>query len=623
MTSAGGFHFIASFWGEAFRDYYLRLSLGSLLAPGNLPSLTDKANARLAVCTTPEDWQALQDDPTFLMATAHVEAVFHELRRPVPEFLRPAMSEEARRKGSPVPGEDRPWDEVSIGPRDVLMDGAFKRYQALGREIGAPLDTHHHYALRIMFMSNGHMRGADAAFQAGGCAVFLGPDLIMADGTVKELERIVASGRKVVQTATLRFDQEKCLDIFRRKGWLEPGAVLAMEPREMVATVFPHMHPETACFEYDSPLFCDTATSSMWRVPGDEGILLHNLNYYPLLINFDGIEQHQSDYLDIGGTIDGKYVALHVTGMDAIEVIDDSDRLMLASFTPSEEYYYPIRDHLLKRLPVVRDIYKIHQLRRTLFGPVGDPVKRMLYTRPLRLHSREIGDAWSKVEARAGAVAKAAVTPPGFLERLLFTGDRIRPFVSRWSAAGRAVWRKIVPARPPVERAPEVLCCQDGPGRVRTAVLGPPLETGRWYWEIHSPNLGASPEVAVTAATGVAAPGKINGRMVGERRDSVGWSGDGAARSGARVLAEGTPARTGPTNIGVHLDLDRRTLSFRVEDGQTLEVAVPGSEAVVPVVTSKHGTAGTAQIMPRLRRQDWNFAVQEGFSGLPEMGHDD
>ena len=113
-------------------------------------------------------------------------------------------------------------------------------------------------------------------------------------------------------------------------------------------------------------------------MPCDDGILLHNLNFYPLLVNYEGVDTHQADYFDAGGTIDGKYIAMHFDPQKDITIVTDSDRLMLASFTPRGEYYYPLTKGWRKTHPWFKERYKTHLIRKTLHGPMGDPVKATL-----------------------------------------------------------------------------------------------------------------------------------------------------------------------------------------------------------------------------------------------------
>lgn len=443
------FYFIVSFWGAEFREHFLRLSAASILSPGNIPSLSNRRESRFLICTTTEDWAAIQHDPTFRLLASHITPVFIELKRPAPDFLRPILQEKRRRDGglSSRPGERD--GEINIGPNDVLTAPAYAELERIGREIGHELTVHHHYALRIFFMSNGHKAGACRAFADNAHAVFLGPDLVTSDGTVVELERLVCDGHKVVLTATLRFAQDECLAALKAAGLMEPGKAMVLSPRYMVATMFAHMHPETAYFEFDSPYFCDTATSALWRVPGDDGVVLHNLNFYPLLVNYSGLTRHQAEYFDIGGTIDGKYIAMHFDPERDVTVVTDSDRLMLASFTRRSEYYYPITTSRWKTLPWFGTVYKTALIRKTLHGPMGDSVKRRFYTVPIRFHSNPLTPAWTHVERRAAGVARRAVARPGIVDLLLgvhpilaawtWTGMRSRAWSLAWSlAAGLA-----------------------------------------------------------------------------------------------------------------------------------------------------------------------------------------
>lgn len=426
------FYFIVSFWGAEFREHFLRLSVASLLAPGNLPSLTTRRDSRFFICTTRGDWEAIQDDPTFRLLTLYVEPVFIELKRPAPDFLLPILLEKRRREGGEAQQAGGQIASLDITPDEVLAPAAYSELQRIGLDIGRELTTAHHYALRIFFMSNGHKAGACRAFSDHANAVFLGPDLVTSDGTIVELERLVREGCKVVLTATLRFSQDECLADFAGKGLMEPGKPMILDPRALVATVFKHMHPETACFEFDSPYFCDTATSALWRVPGDEGVLLHNLNFYPLLVNYSGVTRHQAEYFDDGGTIDGKYIALHFDPERDVTVVDDSDRLMLASFTRQSEYYYPFKAGWKKTLPWLGIAYKAGLIRRTLYSQMGDPVKRRFYTVPIRLHSNLLTPAWAHVECRASRVASQAVGRPGLVDFMF----GLHPLLAAWTWAG-------------------------------------------------------------------------------------------------------------------------------------------------------------------------------------------
>ena len=54
-----------TFWGDEYRRYLCDCCLASLLAPGNIPDISDKACARLLIATTDRDWALLQSEPAF------------------------------------------------------------------------------------------------------------------------------------------------------------------------------------------------------------------------------------------------------------------------------------------------------------------------------------------------------------------------------------------------------------------------------------------------------------------------------------------------------------------------------------------------------------------------------
>ncbi len=421
------FYFVVSFWGEEFRNHFLRLCAPSLLAPRNIPALTGSRPCRFLVCTTAEDWLAIQADPTFELLRDCARPEFIELRHPVPDFLRWPYQEKLRRAaGRHCAGEAAGFPH-SVSPGDVASPEAFAELQAIGREIGVTLTGAQAYALRLFFMSAGHKTAAIRAHADGAYAVYLAPDMALSDGSVAELDRLARQGSKVVLAAACRFAQEECLAEFRGRGLLEPGKPLCLPPRLLVEIAFAHLHPETAGFEFDSPDFCTTATSALWHVPGDAGALLHSFFWAPLLVDYGAVRTHHAECFDHGGTTDGKYIAMHFDPDRDLTPIVDSDTLMMASFTRSGEYYYPVTSGLLKRLPVLGPLYKTYLIRKMLYGPMGDPVKRRLYAVPVRFHSRAVAPAWDEVERQAEAIL-SALKPPG---RLAAAWMRLSWFLSQ------------------------------------------------------------------------------------------------------------------------------------------------------------------------------------------------
>ncbi|MGE0474496.1 MAG: hypothetical protein AB7P17_12755 [Nitrospirales bacterium] len=406
------FYYIVAFWGSTYRRHFLQLCLPSLLAPGNIPFLLGKRPSRFLISTTHQDWAALSTDPLFSRLQTFVEPVFLELRREVPDFLKTVVQEKMRRSSSESIERNRSVD-CPLSPLDIATPEVFEELQALGREMGVELTDHHHYAVRILFMSAGHKAAASQAHHDQAYGIFLAPDMVLSDGAVAHLHQLAQSGKKVVMVSACRFSLEDGIREFHNSGLMASAEALILPPRKLVEMVFGCLHPETACFEFDSPLFSNPATSAFWKVSGDEGVLLHSFFWAPLLVDYVGIDRHHGDYFDAGGTTDGKYIAMHFDFNRDVSPVTDSDEIFLASFTPRGEYAYSVRAGILKQIPGLRMHYKTFLIRRTLYGPMGDPMKRSLYRWPVRLHSQSLSLEWKEVEQRADQIVKRALKVPG------------------------------------------------------------------------------------------------------------------------------------------------------------------------------------------------------------------
>jgi tetratricopeptide (TPR) repeat protein len=403
------YYFVVTLWGAEFRGYFLDLCLASLLAPDNVPALHSGGDdGRLLVCTTREDWEEMQKHATFRRAAEVLAPEFLELRMAPPEFLRPHLIERRRRQGLAVPTRNADWETITIQPGDVFGKAAVGELESIAEALHMPLPQHAEYNLRIMFMTWGHKLGAERAFRERCSVVFLGADMMFADGAIRELKRRVDAGQKVILVVTLRFDQDRCFEALRDAGLLSPGKPISIAPRDLVAMVFPHMHIETACFEFDSPWFCNRATSSLWRIPEDDGVVVYNLNYFPVLINFAGVHAHD---MVAHMTIDGHYVDRNFDFNSDVHIIDDSDQFLYISFTKQSQYYYPVRKSWLKSMPILGRYYKISLLRRTLNGSMGNAAKRHIYPIPVIFHSKPVTPACRNLIARTRPIAQQAREP--------------------------------------------------------------------------------------------------------------------------------------------------------------------------------------------------------------------
>ena len=123
---------LLSRFGEMnFENIFLKVCLGSLLAPCNVPALVSAGDdARLLVCTTPEDFgRRSEKDATFQRAAEFFKLEFFEMRMPAPEFLRPHLREQRHSPGLSIPAGEADWKVVTIRPSDVIGAAGFSEWR--------------------------------------------------------------------------------------------------------------------------------------------------------------------------------------------------------------------------------------------------------------------------------------------------------------------------------------------------------------------------------------------------------------------------------------------------------------------------------------------------------------
>ena len=251
---ARGFYFIVVVWGERFCDYFLEYCLPSLLSPGNIPALRSRSPSKFLIATRPEDWERIR-----------ATAIFREMER----FVTPVFFE--------------------IPPCPPGRSGC-------------------------EHMGVGHKLCCEFAFREKGYAMVLTPDCMLSEGSIGCLQDLAKKGAKVVLAAALRFGEEPFLDNLRQAGAIpresrrDSGDSLVISGRTMVSAAIQGFHSETLRFEWDAPYFFAQLPSAIWwRVPGEQGIVLHSLSWAPLLFDYEPLHVHDTSMFE-NWTIDGDYV---------------------------------------------------------------------------------------------------------------------------------------------------------------------------------------------------------------------------------------------------------------------------------------------------------------------------
>ena len=77
-------HLGVVFWGETFRDFFLDFCLPSLLAPGNIPAIENRAESSFLICTTEAEWRQVKAHRACAALETHIRAVHLPYEMPSP-----------------------------------------------------------------------------------------------------------------------------------------------------------------------------------------------------------------------------------------------------------------------------------------------------------------------------------------------------------------------------------------------------------------------------------------------------------------------------------------------------------------------------------------------------------
>jgi hypothetical protein len=350
------FYFIVVLWGERFRNYLLDFCLPSLLSPRNLPSISTRPRSQLLIFTRPEDWEIIQASPIFKAISQYVDPEYREL--------------------PPCPPE---------------LSGC--------QHMGAS----HKYAF-------------DMAYKNKAYPFVMMPDSIFSDGTIARLQELALEGNELVFVPALRFAEEPLFEQFEKRGISTHGRGGIAEPislsgRELAAIALPSMHSETKAYEWDSAYLTPSPAAVWWRVPDEDGIVVHCLSWALFLIDFNAVPKHDTSTFD-GWTLDGDYAYKNLGNIKKIYFVLDSDEMFIASWAPLEEKAVPLHPdpHLAKKW--TGKLTRMIRLNQWFYGGGFDPLKQEHFFTPVRWHARDIIKyKWRPVERKALRILTSALGP--------------------------------------------------------------------------------------------------------------------------------------------------------------------------------------------------------------------
>jgi hypothetical protein len=351
------FHFIVVLWGKRYRDYFLEFCLPSMLSPNNIPALRTGRPSKFLIATTPADWESMRATAIFRLMQKYITPVFIEIP-------------------SCPPGQSG-----------------------------------------CVHMGIGHKLACEHAFKERAYAAVVTPDSMLSDGSVARMQELAGAGTRLVLAAALRFGEEPFFDGLRTAGLIpeasarDTGAPVSISSRQMVLAAVNGLHGETLAYEWDGP-YCDLVPSaSWWRVPGEDGMVVYSRSWAPLLIDYDAVSKHDTSALD-NWTIDGDYVYRNIVWREKTYVVQDSDEIFLASWTPMKDGPPPQKPWRILRNRTVRDAVHGAQLRQMEQSFISNPMKREMFFRPVRWHARPLNAKWREVETESMRTLSAYIEPP-------------------------------------------------------------------------------------------------------------------------------------------------------------------------------------------------------------------
>jgi hypothetical protein len=353
-----------TFWGEEYRKYFVDFCLPSLLAPGNIPAITDKATARLLIATTHMDWRALQHEPAFAEVRKHI-TVEHVA------FDVPAFS-----------------------------------------------DPHG----KMLAMSQGHKLLTRRMFEDRAQGVIVFPDMIAATGFLARLEELWRQGAAAVMFMNVRFANETLIRELEQRELLRRGAPLALSNRELVHLTIRHMHSEMARSGFENQFRDDECASFFWEVGRGNDLLFHCGTWIPLLIDYGRLAAHDDSTFD-QWTLDGDYAGRNFSDLKELYVVRDSDDLLLISFTSEAKVHYSLAKIPAYWFPPVRRARKIVAAHRFLYKVLpADWLRTTLFREPVWFRGGGATDAeWRAQERRAARIIQRIERGGSRLDRLLAT----------------------------------------------------------------------------------------------------------------------------------------------------------------------------------------------------------
>ena len=209
------------------------------------------------------------------------------------------------------------------------------------------------------------------------------------------------AGKTAIMVSGLRLTTETAMPVLREIRLPDTYATNPLlDPRKLMKFAMEHFHPEVGRYCFNSSYFTQWPLVCLWPV-GDEGVLDRSFHLHPLVLDMRSFRHEALSTLDYD-TIDGAFVFHAFPDWSKIYVGDDSDQMLVFSFSSIKEAIEPLQER--RASPEF--------LRATAYMFNVNPLHRSFFDHAIKLHTGDLNDTWLEVERSTADLSKHFRFPP-------------------------------------------------------------------------------------------------------------------------------------------------------------------------------------------------------------------
>lgn len=291
------YKFIFPVWGQTYTSLLTTYALPSLLASENLPEWPFCQNSSIVIYTTPEDWHSIKNDKVYLLLKRHVNIEWVPL--------------------------EVPWETME-------------------KEVAAK----YHLAGHV------YRRAIAAAQKTRSSLLFLVPDGLITNGSLKFLGQLIQEGKEVVMTIGMRVQLERFVE--ESEQFIEKGT-LELSTKQCLKFMEDNLHSMVLHQFWDNQPFSTHPSNLFSRYNG--GILSRAFHLHPLFIKQPVPLENLKN-----PTIDAGYLQNYFAQKESIHIVDNTDFVI---FTLQSVQENPIQGHSTSNIERLAILEKFSSTRCT------------------------------------------------------------------------------------------------------------------------------------------------------------------------------------------------------------------------------------------------------------------